>query len=115
VDVQTKALTRLGYSVDGFLNGNDALAAIEKEPEAFDLIITDQIMPLLTGFEFAEKVLSICPEIPIIMTTGYSEELSEGEIQAAGITTILAKPLKIATLAKVVVGILARGRTQIEV
>ncbi len=115
VDVQTKALTKLGYTVKGFTDGLKALAAFEKDPLGADLVITDQTMPNLTGFELATHLLSIRPEIPIIMTTGYSEQLQDVDLAEAGICQLLPKPIRISQLAEAVSAVLTQTVTTSEV
>ena len=115
VDVQSKALSKLGYTVTGFTDGLKALAAFEKDPLGVDLVITDQTMPHLTGFELATHLLRCRPELPIIMTTGYSEQLQDVDLAEAGIRQLLPKPIRISQLAEAVSSTLAREHSTLEV
>ncbi len=94
-------LERLGYHVTMRLNSLDALTAFQNNPEAFDLIITDQTMPSMTGTDLARRMLQIRPDIPIILCTGFSNLVDEESAKLMGIREFAMKPLtkgKIATL-----------------
>ncbi|WP_462323668.1 hybrid sensor histidine kinase/response regulator [Desulfoplanes sp.] len=83
----------LGYTVHAYADPRGALDTFVRDPLAFDLLVTDMIMPHLTGVQLAEKILSIRPKMPVILCTGYSEKISEPEALAAGITAFAMKPL----------------------
>ncbi len=68
----TRFLEKLGYSVEGFANGNDALLVFEKNSDQFDLIITDWMMPEMSGKELAGKIKTINRDVPIIVLSGKS-------------------------------------------
>lgn len=87
-------LTRLGYSVSGFTNSQKALETFKKNPEVFDLVITDQTMPGMRGDELSRKILETRPDIPIILCTGYSNILTEEEAYRIGIKKFLMKPVR---------------------
>ena len=86
-------LSRLGYKVTVYTNSEHALSAFEKQPDDFDLVITDQTMPDITGIELAEKIMRIRPQIPIILCTGFSKTVSEETARSAGIKGFALKPL----------------------
>lgn len=86
-------LERLGYRVTTRMNGKEALAAFQNSPKSFDLVITDQTMPGLTGTNLARLMLQIRPDIPIILCTGYSSNVSEEEASSIGIKAYALKPL----------------------
>ncbi len=86
-------LERLGYRVTARNSSLEAYALFEKQPDSFDVLITDQTMPGMTGFELAEKVLQIRPDFPIILCTGYSSVVTEEKALAAGIKGFALKPL----------------------
>jgi PAS domain S-box-containing protein len=97
-DMCRQALERLGYRVRTFYHSPEALAAFQADPEAFDLVITDQTMPHLTGPALAQQITRLRPDIPVIMYTGYNPGLSPPP-PAAGIREILPKPLGLHSLA----------------
>jgi nitrogen-specific signal transduction histidine kinase/ActR/RegA family two-component response regulator len=86
-------LERLGYSVVVQTDSAEALRDFAKHPDKFDLVITDQTMPKMTGVALAEKLLQIRPDIPIILCTGYSDLVSEETVRAKGIRQLVMKPL----------------------
>ncbi|MBN1841088.1 MAG: response regulator [Deltaproteobacteria bacterium] len=86
-------IERLGYSVTARTSSGEALEAFRYEPEKFDLVITDQTMPNMTGAELAQKLMGISPDIPIILCTGFSEVMPEEKARAIGIREYLMKPV----------------------
>ncbi len=85
-------LERLGYHVTVRKNSLEALITFQDLPHQFDLIITDQTMPGMTGADLAKRILQIRPDMPIILCTGYSTIMSEKKAQALGIKGFLLKP-----------------------
>lgn len=88
-----KMLERMGYSVTVRTSSVEALEAFQAKPDKYDLIITDQTMPNLTGIEFAKKILAIRPDMPIILATGFSEQTTPERARQIGIRDFLMKPL----------------------
>jgi CheY-like chemotaxis protein len=86
-------LERLGYRVTVQTGSQEAYSLFEEQPDAFDVLITDQTMPEMTGFELAGKVLQIRPDFPIILCTGYSSQVTKEKALAAGIKGFALKPL----------------------
>jgi PAS domain S-box-containing protein len=101
MNLEKKILENLGWRVSSFASSTEALAAFEKNPSRFDLIITDQTMPELTGADLARKILAIRPEIPIILTTGYSESIDAKQAAELGIKAFLMKPFSGSELTKI--------------
>ena len=101
-----KMLRRLGYEVVASSSSVEALELFRAAPERFDLIITDQSMPKMTGVELAKSVLSLRPETPIILCTGFSLDSEEGitvkQAQAIGIREVHLKPLERAEVAEAI-------------
>jgi len=102
LDIEKKLLTRLGYHVTAFKNSLDAVKTFEKTPEAFDLVITDLTMPGLPGDKLAEKLISIRPDIPVILCSGYSQEQSSIMSETNGIKAMLTKPILKKELARAI-------------
>ena len=86
-------LERYGYKVTDATGSREALAIFREGPDQFDLVITDQTMPEMTGMELAGHILNIRHDMPIILCTGYSNLVSEEKIRAAGIRALALKPL----------------------
>ena len=87
-----------GYRVSLCNNGVDALEFFKKHADEIDIIITDQSMPKMSGTELSEKILAIQPESKIILTTGFSDELTEADAYSIGIKCFLIKPVKLSDL-----------------
>jgi len=86
-------LEALGYKVTTSASGLEALKIFRRQPDQFDLIITDQTMPGITGAELAVQMLQLRPDIPIILCTGYSSIISKEEARSMGIRSFIDKPL----------------------
>ncbi|MCC6488985.1 MAG: PAS domain S-box protein [Candidatus Hydrogenedentes bacterium] len=102
------ALEILGYQVTTYTRSLDALRDFKQNPKSFDLVITDQTMPKLTGIDLAREMLQIRPGIPIILYTGHSEIVDEQCARAAGIHSFLMKPIAYGELAAAVRQVLTR-------
>ena len=92
-------LGRMGYRVVATTNGREALKYFRTDPQGIDLVVTDQVMPELTGMELAREIFRLRSDIPIILFTGYSEDSGEREAQAQGIQELILKPLDTKALA----------------
>ena len=95
-------LEHLGYRVTVRTDSSDALNTFQSHPHDFDLVISDRTMPRMTGFELAERIKTIRPDIPIILCTGYSDELEVERAAALGICRMVMKPLGMNELAAAV-------------
>jgi len=109
INISREMLVTLGYSVTGFTDSVDALAYFTRHPEAFDLIITDQTMPRLTGFDFAGKASAVRPDIPVILCTGFSEALNDKKIADSPVKALVMKPMNMRELAGTIRSILDGG------
>ncbi len=95
-------LQRLGYQVTSSGDSLEALALIEQDPMAFDLLITDMTMPHLTGFELTVKALAIRSDLPVILCTGFSDLINKEQAEALGIRAYLMKPISMHELGQAV-------------
>ncbi len=95
-------LESLGYQVTVRFSSLDALDAYRSMPERFDLVITDMTMPNMTGASMAMEMLKIRPNLPIILTTGYSEIIDEDAARKIGVREFLMKPVSMPQLAQAV-------------
>ena len=102
VRAYTLALKSLGYEVVSFNNPLEALEAFQKDPEKFDLIITDMTMPHITGDKLAKEMMEIRSDIPVILCSGYSERILDDKVSKLGIKAYLTKPFIKGDLARVV-------------
>ncbi len=87
-----RSLSLNGYTVTVSRDGGEALSVFRAQPDKFDLVITDQTMPKMTGTDLAEEILRIRPGLPIILCSGYSSMLSEEKIKSSGIREFITKP-----------------------
>lgn len=86
-------LQRLGYQVTAATSSVKALEYFKKYPDTFDLIITDYTMPEMTGTTLSKEILAIRPDIPIIIATGFSRQLTPEKAYSVGIKRMEMKPL----------------------
>jgi CheY-like chemotaxis protein len=89
----TVALTDLGYRVTAFTDSRAALDAFRDAPDAFDLVITDQTMPHLTGETLAQEILRLRPRLPVILCTGQVPAAAGSRPRPLGIRATLLKPV----------------------
>jgi CheY-like chemotaxis protein len=87
-----------GLTVVAARDPADALDWFKREPDRFDLVLTDQTMPGMTGLELARALVAERPELPILLYSGRSELLSMEVAAAAGIRRLLPKPVEPAAL-----------------
>jgi CheY-like chemotaxis protein len=92
VDLGNERLMKLGYDVIATTSSIEALELFKKEPHKIDLVITDYTMPHLTGIDLAKELLKVRADIPIILCTGHSDDVSPEIINAAGVRELLIKP-----------------------
>ncbi len=93
VEMGKDMLESLGYRVTARTNSIKALSTFENQPLEFDLVITDQTMPGMTGSDLAQRMLQIRPGMPIILYTGFSSLISEKKASELGIQGFALKPL----------------------
>jgi PAS domain S-box-containing protein len=110
VDMVKEMLDALGYEAVSKYSSTDALEAFRSRPESFDLLITDMMMPRMTGIDLAKEILKIRPRTSIILCTGFSDTVDENKIKPLGIKELLMKPVSMRDLAVAVNKILVRDR-----
>lgn len=111
--VEKRMLERFGYDVECRNSSISALGAFGLNPGSFDLVITDMAMPKMTGDQLAEQLISIRPDIPIILLTGFSERMNEELAERMGIKGFLLKPVAKSDLAKLVRRLLDEAKEEI--
>jgi CheY-like chemotaxis protein/anti-sigma regulatory factor (Ser/Thr protein kinase) len=102
VQVTGEILQSLGYTVIGKTSPKEAIELFAKDPSKFDLLLTDLTMAELTGLELSEKVKAYRPDIPIVLITGYSDQISKDTAMAAGIAEYCMKPISMRELSNIV-------------
>lgn len=93
VEMGQAMLERLGYEVTVRTSSLEALTTFHNEPDRFDVVITDQTMPGMTGVELARRMLAIRPQLPIILCTGFSNLVNEEQARLHGIKGFIMKPI----------------------
>ncbi|MBF0232078.1 MAG: response regulator [Desulfamplus sp.] len=99
VDLGKMMLEKLGYEAVAIKSSKNALEIIQKNPQHFDLVITDLTMPDIQGIQLAEKIKSIRSDIPVVLVTGFSDITTTTKANASCIDAVLTKPLSINALA----------------
>jgi len=99
LDMEKMMLERLGYHVTPRKDSLEALETFNATPDAFDLVITDMTMPKMSGGELSVALTRIRPGIPILLCTGFSENMSKEKSQSLGIKGFLQKPMSMRMLA----------------
>jgi signal transduction histidine kinase/ActR/RegA family two-component response regulator len=87
-------LKSLGYDAVTTPESRHALKIFRQDPDGFDLVITDQVMPEMSGSELSKELLAIRPDIPIILCTGFIEKVTPVEIREIGVRELLFKPVE---------------------
>lgn len=108
VDVTKQMLERAGYTVEGFTSSVDAAKAFRAEPDKFDLVITDYAMPVMSGKELTKELLQIRSDIPIILCTGFSEEINAEEANNMGVKNFVMKPVAREEITRIIRNLLDR-------
>ena len=103
-----QTLERFGYTVFSTADSVEALETFRAAPGKFDLVVTDQTMPQMTGMELTAELRQIHPNIPVILCTGYSELVTEQNMIAAGIQEVMMKPLMMHELGRIIRRVLDR-------
>ncbi len=101
-------LQALGYDVTARTDSREALELFRADPGAFQLVITDMTMPNLPGDELARHLLSVRPDIPVILCTRFSTRVSEEKALGLGIRALAFKPLVRRELAEIIRRVLDR-------
>jgi PAS domain S-box-containing protein len=112
-----EALAEIGYEPVGFTSSAAALDALRAEPARFDILLTDEAMPGLTGTELARAARALRPELPVVLASGYVTPSLQQRARAAGVAEVLSKPLATAEVARALASALKGqvGNLKIEV
>jgi CheY-like chemotaxis protein len=113
ISMMTQMLQRLGYTVEGFTSPNEALEVFQADPGRFDLVITDYVMPNMTGKELAEEIMNIRGDIPVILSTGFSENIDAEKARVAGIKEFVMKPVTKDKIAAIIRRVLDKKETSV--
>ncbi|WP_175530221.1 hybrid sensor histidine kinase/response regulator [Desulfobacula phenolica] len=114
IKISSQMLIRLGYKVTSFVNSLEALEAFKDKPDTFDIVITDMTMPLMTGNQLAKELMTIRPNIPIVMCTGFSESIDQEKAKASGFKGLLMKPIFKSDMANMVRKVLDKASQDLQ-
>jgi len=106
IECMQAQLASLGYRVTARQDARAALTEFQNNPDGFDLVITDQTMPYMSGDRLARSILAIRPGMPIIVCTGFSENLDEPASKALGIQGFVMKPAGVREMAEAIRAVL---------
>lgn len=112
VKAQQEILQRLGYHVTAKTSPLEALETFQTHPLSFDLIITDQTMPRMTGKELIGEIRKIRSDLPVILCTGFSPPLMRKEMQELGIRRVIQKPALTQQMAEAIRQVLYGGESE---
>jgi signal transduction histidine kinase/ActR/RegA family two-component response regulator len=113
VGLAEELLADLGYEAIGYTDPAAALAALRADPTRYDALLTDEVMPAMTGTQLSEAVRSITPNLPVMLISGYGGPQLAARAAAAGVTQVLAKPLQRDELAQSLARVLAHSNPPI--
>lgn len=99
-EAEKNLLEELGYTVAALPGGIEALKLFQTVPDRFAILITDFIMPKMTGVQLAHEIQASKPGFPVILCTGYSDVISQQKAQSMGISDLIMKPIDLAQIAK---------------
>jgi len=102
VDVGKQLLESLGYKVTTRTSSTEALELFKSKPERFDVVITDQTMPNMTGVELAKEIMAVWSDTPVILCTGFSTRITQKSVYEMGIRGFLMKPFLLRDLAETI-------------
>jgi CheY-like chemotaxis protein len=97
--VGRQILERLGYTVESKTCPIEALDLLRADPQRYDLVITDMAMPRMSGDRLVKEILTLKPDMPIILCTGFSEKVDQDSAAAIGARLYLEKPFDRSALA----------------
>lgn len=101
-DLAVEGLGKMGYKVTVAADGEEALRIFQSPGGEFDVVVTDIMMPKMTGELLARHILEARGGMPVIMCTGFSDRIDEGVARSMGIRRLVSKPLVISDLARAI-------------
>jgi PAS domain S-box-containing protein len=108
VNLNEQLLSEMGYQVTAQTDSVEALKIFSANVDGYDLVMTDQTMPELSGVELIQKIKTLRPEIPTILCTGYSSKVNDEEARQLGISAYLMKPVDFPELLQVIRNVLEK-------
>jgi CheY-like chemotaxis protein len=112
VEMYKRMLGVLGYQVEARTSPVEAIEAVRANPRKYDLVLTDMTMPQMTGYALAKHLIEMQPDLPIILCTGFGDQINENKTRSAGILALLLKPVLFNDLANTLREALDRNRKE---
>jgi len=109
LELEKIMVERLGYTVTAVGDSSAAVDLFKENPDKYDLVLTDQSMPGMTGVDLARELISIRPDIPVAVITGYHDELDGAATRKAGVRAIIEKPMTRVDLSLAIQQLLTEG------
>lgn len=95
-----KLLVNIGYRVEAFSNPESALQKYLSMPESFDLLLSDENMPKLSGSELIKQARKVNPQLPAVIFTGYGQDFSQSNVDELNLSSIVRKPFTLVEISK---------------
>jgi FixJ family two-component response regulator len=102
-------LASLGYEPAGYSSSRAALEAFRLNPKRFDAIVSDEVMPGLTGTQLVGELRKLNPGIPVVIATGFGGTGFETRALAAGVNRVLRKPYRMSDIGDALAAVLPRS------
>ena len=110
-ELAEEILVELGYETAAYSTSQEALEAFLKDPRRFDAVLSDEVMPGLTGTQLATRIHQDNPQLPVLIITAYGGAGFELRAQQAGVVAVLKKPYDKAAIAQALASALVTRRT----
>jgi len=108
VSIMKVVLERLGYNVTAMTSSLEAMELFKEDPLRYDLLLTDLIMPQLTGDKLVSEIIEIRPDMPVIITSGFTDTIVNDNFKQISNKAFISKPFQPQELAKTVRQVLDR-------
>ncbi len=105
-----RGLKRMGHAVVGVPSGDAALKVLRDGKTPVDLLLTDQLMPGMTGLQLGEQVAGVRPGLPMVLMSGFAASLNEQTVLDKGFSALLMKPVTLDQLRLILLAIQARAQ-----
>ena len=102
IKMGAEMLANLGYQPVVANDAEEAFRIFELNPSGFDVVITDQVMPGMSGIELCKKIHTLNPSLPVILCTGFSKSMTAHDAENAGVCELIIKPIGMRQLAEAI-------------